>query len=103
MNFKEKINNYVKVILTKGINVQKGEKIEISATIDDAEFARLVMEKAFELGAENVHINWKDYCSERIKFMNAPSKIFESVPNWEIKKYKDFIDEGWSMINLSAP
>src|SRR6056297_699151 len=103
MNFNEKLKNYSNIILTKGINIQEGDKIEIRASLDDVDFARLIMKEAFELGAENVDINWTDYESQKIKFQLAPKKIFKNVPEWEIKKYKDYIDEGWSVINLSAP
>jgi len=103
MEFKEKLENYAEIILKKGINVQKDEKIGVRASIDDAEFVRLLMKKAFELGAENVFIQWVDYYSDRIKLNNAPNKIFQSMPEWEIKKYHEFADEGWSIISISAP
>jgi aminopeptidase len=103
MDFNEKLKNYSNIILTKGISVQDGEKIEIRASIDDAEFARMLMEEAFKLGAENVDIRWIDFESQKIKLQKAPKKIFKEVPEWEIKKYKDYIGDGWSVINLSAP
>jgi aminopeptidase len=103
MEFKEKLENYAEIILKKGINVQENEKIEIRSSIDDAEFARLLMKKAFDLGAENVYIKWIDFYSDKIKLKKAPSRIFESMPEWEIKKYHEFADEGWSIISISAP
>lgn len=103
MEFKEKLENYADIILKKGINVQKDEKIEIRASIEDADFARLLMRKAFDLGAENVFINWIDFYSDKIKLNNAPNRIFENVPKWEIQKYKEYVEGGWSVISLSAP
>ncbi len=80
MEFNEKLENYAEIILKKGINIQENEKIEIRSSIDDAEFARILMKKAFDLGAENVYIKWIDFYSDKIKLKKAPSRIFESMP-----------------------
>ncbi|SHJ59460.1 aminopeptidase [Dethiosulfatibacter aminovorans DSM 17477] len=103
MNFKEKLKNYADVIITKGISLKKGQKVEIRASLEDAEFARLLMQRAFDHGAADVNIAWIDYLSRKIKFLNAAPELFDKVYDWEQKRMDILGDEKWCIINITAP
>jgi aminopeptidase len=102
MNFNEKLQNYADVIITKGISLKKGQKVEIRASLEDAEFARLLMQRAFDYGAADVNIAWIDYLSRKIKFLNADPVLFDNVYSWEQKRMESLGDEKWCIINIAA-
>lgn len=103
MNFNEKLKNYADVIITKGISLKKGQKVEIRASLEDAEFARLLMQRAFDHGAADVNIAWIDYLSRKIKFLNADPELFDNVYDWDQKRMDSLGDEKWCIINIAAP
>src|SRR5699024_12110886 len=65
------LEKYAELALKKGVNLQKGQALMINAPIEGAEFTRIVVRKAYELGAKDVHINWAEIgrasCRERVE------------------------------------
>jgi aminopeptidase len=103
MDFKQKLDNYADIIILKGINLQKGQRVEINSSLENHEFANLVMKKAFERGAADVVINWVDYESVKIKYQMAPKEVFDKVAEWEIIKDNRLKAEDWCMVYISSP
>lgn len=54
------IEKYVELIITKGINIQKGQILVISSPVETYDFTRKLVEKAYQLGASEVVIHWSD-------------------------------------------
>lgn len=103
MDFNTMLGNYADVIVTKGISMKKGQKVEINASLENRALAILIMEKAFSRGAANVVINWVDYEAMKIKFMMAPKKVFDKVEAWEQVKNDRYKPEEWCLIYISTP
>lgn len=103
MDFLQKLNNYADAIILKGINLQKGQRVEINAALENREFANIVMIKAFERGAADVIINWVDYECMKTRYNLAPKEVFESVPDWELVKDKRLKAEDWCLVVISSP
>ena len=51
------IRNYALLALMRGVNVQQGQTLVISAPLWTADFAHLLMEEAYKLGAKDVIIH----------------------------------------------
>jgi aminopeptidase len=103
MEFIQKLNNYADAIIVKGVNLQKGQRLEINSSIENHELAKLIMKKAFERGAADVIINWVDFEAGKIKYQMAPKEVFETVAEWEIAKDKRLKEEEWCIVNISTP
>ena len=50
-NFEELLEKYAQLIVEIGVNVQKGHTVVLRAAVDQAPLARLIVKKAYELGA----------------------------------------------------
>ena len=57
---KNKLENYAKLAVEFGVNVQKNEDVLINSSLEDPTLARLIAKYAYEKGARLVSINWKD-------------------------------------------
>lgn len=103
MNLSKKLDNYAMAIVKKGINLQKGEKVRIITSIETLPFARLVMEKAYIAGAEDVYLDYHDEETAKIRFNNAPVQSFEKVTPWDKLKAEVMTEEKISLIFIAAP
>ena len=83
MEFNEMLRKYAELIAKSGINVQKGQEIYLNAQVDNAVFARLVVEELYKAGAKVVNVIWSDDKLAKLKYENAPMEIFETIPEWE--------------------
>lgn len=101
-SFSEKLNEYAKLCVNVGINLQSGEPLVINSPIEGAEFVRLVAKNAYELGASDVHVNWNDETLTKLKYENAPMEVFESFPKWYADGLEDYAEKGAGFLSISA-
>ena len=84
------MEKYADLIIRTGINVQKGQILVISASIELAEFVRICTIKAYETGAKEVVIKWKDEQSDRIFYDMASDEVFDQVDAWKVQRSVDY-------------
>ncbi len=97
-----KTQKYAEMVLKLGINIQEGQTLFVTSQIETAEFARLVMEEAYKLGAGHVHIQWMDDKSSRIQHLNNADSVYESFPMWRKEFYEHFDAKKTSYLHISA-
>lgn len=91
---KKKLENYAKLLVRLGGNVQNGQLVVISSAVDDAYFARLVQNAAYDAGASEVRMDWIDDQCMRTKYLRAADEIFDYFPQWQVDKLKEQDDRG---------
>ena len=97
-----KLKNYAKLAVTKGVNLQPKGTLIINSPIECSEFARLIAEEAYNVGAFEVVINYKDEQFSKLKYEKAPKEYFETMPKWEKDFYLDYVKKGASFLSISA-
>lgn len=102
MSFQQKLEQYAELTVYVGLNVQKGQHILINTTIDTLEFTRLVVKKAYEAGAKNVHVNYTDPVQTRTHYELAPDAAFTEYPQWSVVQRDEIIDKGGSFLWIDA-
>lgn len=55
---KERLQNYARLIVKSGLNVQKGQDVIIQCGIDQPEFVATVVKECYESGAARVTVKW---------------------------------------------
>lgn len=100
--FNKKLNDYAKLCVKVGINIQPGEPLVINAPVEGVEFVRLVAKHAYEAGASEVHVNWNDGILTKLKYENAPMEVFENFPKWYADGLEDYAKKGAGFLSISA-
>ena len=88
------LKNYAELIVRSGGNVQKGQLVVISCSVDDAYFGRMVRDAAYDAGAAEVFIDWIDETSSRALYLRGADEIFDNYPQWRVQKFKEQDDRG---------
>ena len=60
------LREYAKLIVRCGVNVQKGQEVNITADLDQPEFVKMVVEEAYKAKAKEVTVNWNYQPLEKI-------------------------------------
>jgi aminopeptidase len=102
VDFQKRLNDYAKLTVEVGINLQKGQPLVISAPVEGADFVRLLAKNAYENGASDVFINWYDDALTKLKYENAPMHVFESFPKWRADTMIDYAEKGAGFISIHA-
>jgi aminopeptidase len=97
------LENYAELAVKVGVNVQQGQTLVVMAPITAAPLVRLIASKAYEAGANNVHVEYSDEELSLIKFMQAPEEAFSEYPMWRAKAWEEFVENGAAFISIYSP
>ena len=96
------LKKYADLLVHAGGNVQKGQLVVISCAVDDAYFARMVCNAAYEAGACEVIIDWVDDLTTRARYLHGASEIFDRYPEWRVQKFKEQDDRGAVYLHIDS-
>ena len=80
------MQKYARLAVRKGINVQKGQGVQINVAPEQYEFARMCVREAYRAGAAWVTVEWKDQTAEKYAFKYQTVKRLSTVEKWRQEK-----------------
>jgi aminopeptidase len=90
LEFEQNLDKYAEVIVRVGLNLQPGQRLLIGVPLfgiygtplELAPLVRLIVAKAYQVGARLVDVMWNDDQLRMIRFQHAPRDSFEEFPTW---------------------
>lgn len=101
-NFEENLKKYARLLVSKGINVQKGHTVLITIDVEQAKFARLLVKEAYALGAEEVVVKWADDEITRETYLHAPEERLTDIPQFKIDESLYFLEKKASRLSVRS-
>jgi len=98
----DKMNEYAKVIIRVGVNLQKGQTLVIACPVECADFCRMIAEEAYEAGAREVVVRWGDDKLSRMKYLRADDAIFDEFADWQKTFYYEYADRKAAIVSVAA-
>lgn len=99
-NFNENLEKYAQLIAEVGVNVQESHTVVLQISVEQAPLARLITKKAYELGANEVVVQWSDDTIQKEFLTHAANDRIETVPQHKIDQTEDWIEKGASRISV---
>lgn len=96
------LEKYARLIVRTGVNIQKDQILVIGSPIECAPFTRMIAEIAYQEGARDVIINWKDELFSKIRFLHAPEAVFDEFPPWQKEFYLSYMRQGAAFVSIAA-
>ena len=85
-----------------GVNLQKGQRLEIACPVEKYEVAHVLAKEAYQMGASYVRIRWEDEILDRLTFLSCSDEILSEVPKWLILNRNELIEKNYCYIAISA-
>lgn len=98
----KKFEEYAKLLVEVGANIQKGQNLVISCPVDCAWFARLCAKAAYDAGCREVIMSWSDDALTREKYLRAADGVFDTVPEWRVRFNTDYAREGAAFLHIAG-
>ena len=95
-----RISKYAKLLIRKGINIQKGQTLVLRVPVNNAEFARLCAAEAYNAGCREVMVEWSDDVISRERYLHAEDDIFDTVRPWIADKFNTLAAEGAAFLSI---
>ena len=90
---KDLLKKYAQLIVCSGANVQKGQVVQLTAAVEQHEFAALVAEECYKAGAKKVNMNWTSDVKNKLDYIYAEQEVLSEVLPWEEAKMKQMVDD----------
>lgn len=89
----EILQSYARLIARSGANVQPGQVVQLSISVEQAPFALLLAEECYEAGAKKVNVEWQSDGLSRLHFQYADQETLGTVLPWEEAKAKQMVED----------
>ena len=76
------LREYAKLIVRTGVNIQKGQDLQIHADLDQPEFVQMVVEEAYKAKAREVTVFWNYQPLAKVHNRYQSLKTMSEVPEW---------------------
>lgn len=86
------LREYARLIVKAGLNVQKGQAVEIYTELDQPEFVQMVVEECYKAKASEVNVHWSYQPLTKIHVRNKSLKTLGTVKDWEIARQAHYAE-----------
>ncbi len=109
--FKRNLEKYAEVILKVGLNLQPNQRLLIGGattsydgiSFEAAPLVRIIVKKAYQMGARLVDVVWGDEQLRLIRFQYGPKKSLKEYPKWRIDARMDISQAGDANLHINTP
>ncbi|MNW24036.1 Aminopeptidase 2 [compost metagenome] len=101
-DFEQNLEKYAELAVRVGVNVQPGQTLVVNAPISAAEFVRLIVKKAYEVGSKYVKVIWSDEAVTRLYYELAPDESFSIPPKWHAEEMTELVEQGAAVLHVIA-
>lgn len=96
------LKKFALVTLKVGVNLQKGQGLEIICPVEKSQVAEALTEQAYLMGASIVRIRWSCDKTERLNYLYAEKETLCDIPKWFVDSKNDLIKRNFCYVAISA-
>ncbi len=89
---KKTLTAYAELLVKKGVNLQKGEMLVISAPVNSSDLVVEAVKAAYKAGARNVEVKWSDERITKLGLKYRSKKQLAIVPRWMVDQSEYYIE-----------
>ncbi len=98
----KKLYDFAELVLGVGVNLQKGQGLEIVCPVEKSEVAVAFSEKAYEMGARIVNVRWSCEKTDRVNYLYAEEEALTDIPKWFVDSKNYLVKKGFCYVAIDA-
>ena len=96
------IEDYARLVVQVGVDVQRGQDVIIHAAIDQAPFVRALVAEAYRAGARLVDVDYRDPYVRRALVAEGADESLGITPPWVLARMEHAAENGAAVISVSG-
>lgn len=84
----EKLSNYARLLVRRGLNVQAGQEVLIMAELDQPEFVTQCVSECYAAGAKRVTVEWTHMPLTRVTYLKCAPETLSTLEGWEKERWQ---------------
>ena len=97
---KENLQQYARLLLQEGVNLQQDQLLVINGDVENKDFVYIVVEEAYALGAKDVHINWRSTITTKARLTHTKDDVLSNPAPWIADMYHHIVDYNACILSL---
>lgn len=89
---KDLLKKYAKLLVVKGVNIQKNQELTLIASISQAPLVNEIVKEAYLHGAKKVNVEWQSQDLDKLNFKYQSVKTLSTLEKWEKEKLQHRVD-----------
>ncbi len=89
-----RLEGYANLLVRRCVAVAQGQELVVTAPVEAAYFARMVVRAGYDAGAGHVTVIWGDDDVARLEYERTPLAYFEHMPAWKRAQLNDLAEQG---------
>lgn len=98
----KKLQEYAKLLIEVGLNVQKGQTLFIRAPYACAPFVQRCAKAAYDAGCREVIAEYGDDRLTRMKYLHADGAVFDECPAWMVERQMSLVRQNAAFLHIAA-
>ena len=90
---KTRLENYAKLIVRSGLNVQDGQEVLIQCSLDQPEFVTMVVEECYKSGAKRVTVKWSHMPVSKVNYIYRSLETLSEFTDTERAEWQYRVDK----------
>ncbi len=86
------LNQYARLTVRVGANVQKGQSVVVRASVDQATLVELVVRECYRAGAAHVEVDWECSALDKLAYRNESLARLSEVPEWKTARLQQRLE-----------
>ena len=87
------LQKYAELIVRTGANVQKGQVVQLTISVEQSSFAALIIEACYQAGAKKVNVEWTFDRQSKLNYLYADQETLSAVLPWEEEKLRQMVKD----------
>ena len=87
------LRKYAELIVRTGANVQPGQTVLLTVSVEQHAFAALIIEECYKAGAKKVNVDWTFDAYSRLNYFYADTETLSTVLPWEKEKLSQMVED----------
>ena len=96
------IEKYAELILKIGLKIKEGDRLVVRCPIEARDFAIICTKKAYELGAIEVVMDYRDQEISKLKYKNESIEVLTDVPKHKIDKENYYMEKKAKYLSVTG-
>ena len=86
------LRKYAHLIAACGVNVQKGQEVFITASLDQPEFVQMVVEECYKRKAKKVVVDWDYQPLAKVHYRYQSLNTLSKLQNYQEARWQHYVD-----------